>query len=197
MLLPTVLVALAAVLLIIPQFWIWNPPVDQVIKEEPVPEALVHTDAIMVLAYRNDRQLAGRELAEAGVSDNLVLSISDRVRRMQDPESLEEFPTGAWLETCDTNYGDYLTWCVEPHPNDTVGEATAFARLAKEQGWESVVVVTEPSHLWRAGMIFDRCFPGETYLWASSPVQSSARIFYRALYEGAAIYKDLLFKQGC
>jgi len=50
--------------------------------------------------------------------------------------------------------------CFTPDPYSTRGEARGFARLARERGWRSVVVVTSTFHVTRARMLFRRCFRG-------------------------------------
>lgn len=165
------------------QWLIWNPRVE-------IPQ---HADAIFVLAYRNDRMELGRQLAAQGVSDNLVLSRSEKVRRMLDPHDSLSFNAGDWFEDCDAEYADYRTYCVDPKPNTTGGEVAGFVELARRQGWDSVVIVTERSHLGRATMEMDRCFPGRVYGAASNPHSSISRILWRSLYEMFAYVKDIAF----
>lgn len=169
--------------------WIWNPVVD-------TPEK---ADAIVVLAYGRDRLREGRELAEEGVSDELVISFSTRMRqriadgdiRVLSPEEIAENgkPRGPWVEQCDANYGDYVTTCIYPDPNTTEGEAAATAALMEDNGWDSVVVVTERSHLSRARRIFDECTPGEEYAAMSDRVGPWYRDVWRSIYELGAVGK--------
>lgn len=165
------------------QWLIWNPRVD-------VPE---HADAILVLSYGDDRQQLGRQLAQQGISNNLVISLSSRVQRMRDPNDSLQFKDGAWLEECDTDYGSYRTFCIEPHPNTTVGEVSGFVQLAKEQDWNSVVVVTERSHLARAEMLMEGCYAGHVYGAASKPRGGILRAVWRSAYEMGAYVKNLVF----
>jgi DUF218 domain len=51
--------------------------------------------------------------------------------------------------------------CFEPAPDRTQGEAQVAARLARERGWRSLVVVTSRYHATRARMLFQRCFDGD------------------------------------
>ena len=152
--------ALAGVLLLgalVLQWHIWNPP----IAEDP------HADAVVVLGYGYDRVEVGRQLAASGAAPNLVISWSDSMRKRQ--EGLLPPLAGQWLEACDGDYGTYRSFCIVPAPNTTVGEAIAFRDLAAEQGWTSVIVVTEVSHLRRALTVFEEDFDGEVLGVASYP----------------------------
>jgi uncharacterized SAM-binding protein YcdF (DUF218 family) len=51
--------------------------------------------------------------------------------------------------------------CFDPVPDRTQGEARAVGRLARERGWDSLVVVTSRYHIERAAMLMRRCFGGE------------------------------------
>lgn len=184
---PAMLLATLAGAVGVFQWNLWHPRVDQVDQ----------ADAILVLAYRADRQVHGRELAAAGVSENLVVNVSDRVRRLEDPNDPLTYEEGEWFEECGADYPDYHAYCIYPEPNTTAGEVAAFVRLAREQGWESVVVVTEPSHLGRARAILDRCFPGTVFASASSPDSSAGRNLWRSAYEMAAYVKDIVLPGPC
>lgn len=154
-------------------------------------------DAIVVLAYGNDRVERGRELAAAGVSDVLVLSM---------PEVLDEWiaegralPEGTdhWLEECASQYPDYLALCFHPDPQTTEGEAVALQALAAQQGWESIALVTELSHLGRATMIFERCFTGEVHPVTSDSAYPWWYNVFRGAYEMAAYVKDFFRTSAC
>jgi len=45
---------------------------------------------------------------------------------------------------------------LEPHASDTIQNACFSARLMKEHGWSSAEVVTSPSHLPRAALVFSK-----------------------------------------
>ncbi len=165
------------------QWFIWNP------KQE-VP---AHVDAIFVLAYGPDRMKLGRDLARQGVSENLVLSRSNWVREAVSSKESAQLPAGEWFERCGVDYGDYRTFCVDPKPNSTGGEALGFTQLARRQGWESVLVVTERSHLRRAEIDMKQCFGGSVYGVASAGDPRPVVKVWRSLYETFAYAKDLAF----
>jgi uncharacterized SAM-binding protein YcdF (DUF218 family) len=53
--------------------------------------------------------------------------------------------------------------CFRPDPYSTRGEAEAFARMATLNHWTSVAIVSSPTHLTRARILFERCFHGTIY----------------------------------
>jgi uncharacterized SAM-binding protein YcdF (DUF218 family) len=111
--------------------------------DDPVTTA----DAVMVLAGGKRRLPVALDLVERGVAP--VLVISDGL----DPE---------WTQAnrlC--RFGDPKRFvCLRPDPYSTRGEAHLAARLARERGWDSLVVVSSRFHLLRARLLFERCFPG-------------------------------------
>lgn len=126
-----------------------------------------HADAVVVLAgARGPRLARGLELVKRKVAPVLVVSDGWGV---------------AWTEAnrlCAGRRAPAQVVCVRPSPYSTRGEAEAVARLAKERGWRSVLVVTSRYHLVRAGILFDRCLdaavatdgagePFTTRLWAA------------------------------
>jgi uncharacterized SAM-binding protein YcdF (DUF218 family) len=118
--------------------------------DDPVAKA----DAVMVLAGEKRRLQTGLELVERGVAPVLVISDgldprwtrANRLCRFGDPERIV---------------------CVRPDPYSTRGEARLAARLARERGWDSLVVVTSRFHLFRARTLFERCFDGRLDLVGS------------------------------
>jgi uncharacterized SAM-binding protein YcdF (DUF218 family) len=59
--------------------------------------------------------------------------------------------------------------CIVPKPDDTRGEARAFARLARERQWDDVVLVTSTYHVTRAQMLIERCLDGRLEVVAARP----------------------------
>ena len=165
------------------QWLIWNP------KQE-VPGSV---DAIFVLAYGPDRVALGRELAAQGVSENLVLSRSKWLREAISGKGTARLPAGEWFEKCDKQYDDYRTFCIDPTPNSTGGEVVGFTELARRQGWDSVLIVTERSHLRRAEIDMKRCFGRQVYGAASAGSPRPIAKVWRSIYEIFAYAKDLAF----
>ncbi len=148
---------------------IWRPPVSPVSK----------ADAVVALAYRHDRVELAEQLVADAVAPNLVISVSAEMR------------AAGKVPDCDAD-----TFCIFPAPNNTYGEAIAYRKLAEEQGWSSVVVVTEVSHLRRALTIFEACVPGEIQGAASYP-GGPMRNLWRAGYEFLAQIKLWVDGPGC
>ena len=58
-------------------------------------------------------------------------------------------------------YAGARVLCFAASPYSTQGEAETVTRLARANGWRSVVVVSSTYHLTRARMLFSRCFSGK------------------------------------
>ena len=104
-----------------------------------------HADAVVVLAGDAGHRIPrGLGLVRRGVAPALVLS------RESGPK------WDRWRLLC----GKRSVVCFNAKPYSTQGEAETFARLAARRGWRSVVIVTSRYHVFRARMLFDRCFSG-------------------------------------
>jgi uncharacterized SAM-binding protein YcdF (DUF218 family) len=107
--------------------------------------APAHADVVVVLSGDRKRLAPALTLFRRGVAPTLAISSVSRTRH--------------WTQA--------LRLCREPHvvcfdasPYSTQGEARAVARLARERGWSSIVVVTSRFHVTRARMLFRRCYHG-------------------------------------
>ena len=170
---------------------VWNP-------HEDSPS---NVDAVVVLSSGEDRRVKGREIvAKSDVSDVLVYSLSNRLRRQiaEGDVTVVDAPRdgelkGNQIEECGADLGPYAVLCVYPRPNSTAGEALAVAELAESEGWDSVLIVTERSHLLRARTTFSRCVPEwlQVYVSASPGPSSLGEKAYRTVYELLATARDL------
>ena len=104
--------------------------------ESPAAAGERRADAIVVLGGRPNRLPVGLRLWREGVAPTLVVFNED-------------------------GRGDDEHLYFRPEPYNTRGEARVTARLAREHGWRSIVLVTSTYHLPRARMIFRRAFDGE------------------------------------
>lgn len=115
-----------------------NPP-----HTEPEP-----ADAVLVIAGASDgRHELAAELIHDGYSDTLVVSnpAGERDRRGYALCQGEGVPNGT------------ETWCMDPEPVTTTGEAQVFNRLARQEGWGSALLVTSPTHHRRVALNFEQC----------------------------------------
>jgi uncharacterized SAM-binding protein YcdF (DUF218 family) len=105
---------------------------------------------VVVLSGDKRRLTPGLALIRRGVAPVLAISGVDRAPRWRQAHDL-----------CKRGrYAAARVVCFEPVPFSTQGEARTVARLARERGWSSVVVVTSRFHVTRAKLLFRRCWHG-------------------------------------
>lgn len=68
---------------------------------------------------------------------------------------------------------------VEPEAKDTIQNACYSVRIMKAHGWNSAEVVSSPSHLPRAGLIFSR-LPLQWRTHAAPPLEPESALYSRA-----------------
>ena len=137
-------------------------------------------DAIVVLGGEGGRLDMGLNLVGDGNARFLVLS--------------EGLP---WIRPglCGLRTGGVTIICFKPSPDTTQGEAEATAKLAREHGWQSLVLVTTPDQTWRAELRFRRCFSGQLY-GVTTPLPRS-QWPYAIAYQWAAATKAELANRQC
>ena len=107
----------------------------------PASSTPAHADAVVVLAGGDGERLdKGLELVRNGLAPNLVVSTP--------PDRL-----------CTNDY-TFEVYCFLPDPDDTRGEAEAVGRIAEQEGWHTLVLVTSEYHATRARLLLERCFEG-------------------------------------
>jgi uncharacterized SAM-binding protein YcdF (DUF218 family) len=115
----------------------------------PQGDPLTKADAIVVLGGEDDgRMQYGLQLARQGYADNVV--ISDSYRPGYPP----------FVNACNEGTATITVTCFRPSPYTTRGEAMFVQRLAAENQWKHVIVVSWNFHMVRARYIFDQCFTG-------------------------------------
>lgn len=147
----------------------------------PAENSPVRSDAILVLGSPtvDGRADEGVRLAEAGYAHTLVISIGWAKGRKRVPACADDNPR-------------YRVICFQPDPTTTRGEAEELGRLADENHWSSVLVVTSTYHLSRARLIVNRCMPG-TVRMVAAPGQPSLKGWgYQFLYQTGGFAKALL-----
>jgi uncharacterized SAM-binding protein YcdF (DUF218 family) len=145
----------------------------------PAQGAPSHVDAIVVLGGPGDRLGKGLELAARDRAPVLAIS-----------EGLEVPPS-----LCRPRSQAPRVICFQPDPLTTQGEAQAAARLARQYGWRSIVLVTTPDQDTRARIRFERCFSGGLYV-ETTPLPASQWI-YQLAYQWAATAKALVLQRSC
>ena len=119
--------------------WFLFPP-----QDEPQ-----QADAVLVIAGASDgRHELGAKLIEDGVSENFVVSNSSG------PEDKVGY---AHCNDDSKPASAAETWCMKSDPVTTTGEALAIDKLAKQEGWTSVVAVTNRPHNHRVRTNLERC----------------------------------------
>ncbi|MFI7589580.1 hypothetical protein ACIB24_21140 [Spongisporangium articulatum] len=86
--------------------------------------------------------------------------------------------------------------CFAPDPSTTRGEAMEIGRLARENGWDDVIVLAPTFHITRSRVIVERCYPGR--LRMVDP-QLSYPVYWwpwQYLYQTAGFAKVVL-RHGC
>ena len=136
-------------------------------------------DAIVVPGGFGNRISAAIALAKQGRARYLVFSEGEPV-----PPQL-----------CGAHVGAALALCFKPDPDTTQGEAEGTARLAKEYGFRSIVLVTTPDQTWRAELRFRRCYSGEIYA-VTTPLPTHLWP-YQIAYQWAATFKAEVLQRSC
>lgn len=150
----------------------------------PQLDVLRRADAIFVLGGSGDvAYTLGLEYALQGQTSHVVFS---------NPNGSEAI----WLnDLCSHQRYPFSVSCIEPDPATTRGEARALGRLARSNGWHSVIVLTDAPHISRARYIIQRCFHGDLMMgksetelwpleWAWSYVYQTAGFIRAALQSG-------------
>jgi hypothetical protein len=120
----------------------------------------------------------------------ITLAAQDRARYLVLSEG-EAVPP----QLCGAHVGAATVLCFMPSPDTTQGEAEATARLAKEHGFGSIVLVTTPDQTWRAELRFGRCYSGRIYA-VTTPLPKHLWPFMIA-YQWAATFKAEIVNRAC
>lgn len=111
------------------------------------------------------------------------------------PTLLLSVPHGEPLVTCGEVPGrpEVAVRCLVPDPATTSGEAEQVATIAREEGWERVVVVTSDYHVTRTRMLVGRCgdrlATDTRWLYVAAETQ---RLSPRGLWQVATEWPSLL-----
>ncbi len=137
-------------------------------------------DAVVVLAGAAPERLpVGRELISAGSAPILVLSTT-------------ETPGNAVTDTVCRYFTNPGVRCFSPSPLTTRGEARAIARLAADNGWDEIIVVTSTYHLVRAEANITQCSNARVRMVASDPDLSPGQWLGRFVEETGGVLASFL-----
>ncbi|MCW2715473.1 MAG: hypothetical protein JWN88_2520 [Frankiales bacterium] len=87
--------------------------------------------------------------------------------------------------------------CFTPSPSTTRGEARAVAELARQRGWDDVLVVVQNEQAFRAGIRLERCVDDGVRVTLVTVRAGPARSLARTGYEVLALPKAVLFERSC
>ncbi|MDV6266260.1 YdcF family protein [Rhodococcus globerulus] len=140
-------------------------------------------DAVVVLGGAHDgREEVGLELVRRGYAPRIIFSnpYSDNDKKMQ--------------SICNGSF-DFPVDCFVPAPSTTEGEGLEIERLARLNGWTTVIAVTFVPHISRARFIISQCYSGELLMVASRPDLSIGTWAYNYVYQTAGYLRNL--RAGC
>jgi uncharacterized SAM-binding protein YcdF (DUF218 family) len=120
------------------------------------PDSYTTADAVIVHAGQRHRLRRANELMANGVAPVLVLLFAEQA-----------YPDDA-RDLCQDSVS-YTVICSNPERSDTMGEAIEINALAREHGWQSVVIVTSDYHLRRARYLDRKCTDIEVLGVAARP----------------------------
>ena len=145
----------------------------------PVQGTPASASAIVMLAGPGERLQVALELAREHRAPVLVVS-------------------RGWLGyggPCPAPTPGIRTMCFDPDPGNTRGEAEYIGRIAKRDGWRSVIVVATRPQAARAELLIARCFGGQVYL-ATAPIPTGSWP-YEIAYGWGALFKATFLTRSC
>lgn len=145
----------------------------------PTSEPPLSSGPVVVLGGYDERVAYGVEVVgEPSAERPLVLS----------------YPTRRELDWFGLDCDGEVVRCIAPEPASTWGEAQEIARLARDEGWPAVTVVTSDFHLPRSRTLFRRCLDVPVHLVGSGGADPLAP---RAVYEAAATVASTFWYRDC
>ena len=151
----------------------------------PQVDPLRRADAIFVLGGDGyERYPYALELALQGLAPRVVVS---------NPAGQQDI----WLtDLCEHQHYRFTVRCFEPEPATTLGEARELRRLASDEGWRDVIVVTFRPHISRARYILEQCFDGELIM-DDSPADLSIEDWLWAYFYQTGAYLRAALEPAC
>jgi uncharacterized SAM-binding protein YcdF (DUF218 family) len=143
----------------------------------------VRADAVVVLQGSKTRLPVALKLVREGYAPLLVIDRGDH-------KQLEALLCGGR-----ERIPRVTVLCFEASPASTRGEAEFVGRLARQRGLKTVDVVTSQFHVFRAGILFRRCYHGRLRM-VGAP-QQWWKLPWQALTETAKLGYQLVVARGC
>lgn len=137
-------------------------------------------DVVVVIAGASDgRHELAAEITEYYGIENFVVSNPSGARDEVGYSHCkgEDRPEGA------------ATWCMDPYPVITSGEARTFHELAREQNWDSAIMVTSRPHSRRVKYFFEECTDLSEVKVANVRSINENTIIYQLFHEMAGFIK--------
>lgn len=92
----------------------------------------------------------------------------------------------------------YEVICFVPEPGNTRGEAQEIGRLASENGWERISVVTSTHHVTRSRVLVGQCVEGDVEMVdAGSAFRTNERRLRAIRHEAAGLVAALFLEPAC
>ena len=135
-----------------------------------------HADAIVVYGGPGERTERAWELADQGHASTVVVSVPD-------PRS------------CTHERATVVELCYTPDPATTRGEAQAVAAMARDRGWNDLIIVAGTTQVTRLRLRQGRCFDGNLQVVAVR--EPLGPFLYRWVYEHGALVKALVLQRSC
>ncbi len=139
---------------------------------------------VLFVGGKGERLTEALKLVRAGVAKNLVIPNGTR-------------PTWPAANRLCRGAQDFKVFCPTPEPDTTRGESRAISTVAKQQGWDNLVLVTSTYHVTRARILLSRCFEGDIHTVAADPGVAIPRHITRITHEVAGLAEAMLVNSGC
>ncbi|MFF1831761.1 YdcF family protein [Paenarthrobacter sp. NPDC058040] len=144
-----------------------------------------HTDAIVVLGGLSRERLPVAEDLQQSLDIPVLVVSTTGLSGNAEGDAL-----------CQENADDPGLLCFRPDPLNTRGETDAVAKLAADNGWKSITVVTSDYHLMRAGTLMRQCTSIDVQMVGSEPELSAGAWLDRFAVETGGLI-DVWMRPEC
>lgn len=151
----------------------------------PVKDAVSPVDAVIVIGPVEPwrLELAG-DLIDEGVSDVIAIARP---------------PVRADASYCDPQRYNADLWCFAPEPATTQGEAIWVRGMARQEGWNDVLVITRDWHIERTRFVFESCLGDEATVAVTGAADDPrlVEVAWQFLYQTGGFAKAVFVTPGC